>query len=222
MIYPGELSHLSSSLNRRLYDKAAAKYERKWASEAYRDPDTRAAIESFCRDSLAASGTEHVLDLGCGTGRAVRLLAETLPDTAAYEAVDFSEPMLEKFREWLDGQDQGLRDRVRIVQQDLSEWASEAQASAGLAILLEVGEFLPEFENVVRAIGKNVAPRGGLLMTRPAGAWWLFFAHRQQSRRSLERLLQSSGFDNVRFRPWRSRYELVFASKKASDESVEL
>ena len=217
MIYPGELSHISASLNRRLYDRAAANYERKWASDAYQDSETGEAVRSFCRDAIEASGVRRVLDLGCGTGRAIRMLSSALPADTEFEAVDFSAAMLDRFREWLNGQDPALRDRVRLHEHDLSEWAGESgtHGQTGLALLLEVGEFLTNFETVARSIGASVAPGGGLLMTRPAGLWWIFFVHRHQSRRSLTHLLCESGFDDVEFRPWRSRYELVFARKRS-------
>jgi SAM-dependent methyltransferase len=224
LIYPGELSHISSSLNRRLYDRAAANYERKWASEAYRDVETRTALQSFCIDAIVTSHVERVLDLGCGTGRAVRLLADELPATTQFEAIDFSGAMLERFREWLAGQDQALRDRVKIKERNLSEWADDSPGSgqAGVVLLLEVGEFLSDFESVIKAIASIVAPGGGLLMTRPARMWWMLFAHRHQSRRGLERLLAQVGFGEVSFRPWRSRYELVFARKGAGDNSLQV
>lgn len=224
LIYPGELSHIRSSLNRRLYDRAAAKYERKWSSEAYRDAGTRAAIQSFCLDAIETSRVARVFDLGCGTGRAIRLLANELPAATQFEAIDFSGAMLGLFREWLAGQDQALRNRVKITERDLSEWAAESIGGdqAGLVILLEVGEFLSDFDGVINTIATTVAPGGGLLMTRPASLWWIFFAHRHQSRRGLERLLVQSGFGEVRFTPWRSRYELVFARKAAQDESLHL
>ena len=217
MVYPGEMSHVSSSLNRRLYDRAAANYERKWASDAYRDLETHEVLRSFCCESIESSGVARVLDLGCGTGRAVRLLADVLPASTEFEAIDFSRAMLDRFREWLSGQEPALRDRVRIREGDLSVWAKDgpAAAQAGLVVLLEVGEFLAEFERVVGSAGVTVAPGGGLLMTRPAGLWWIFFAHRHQSRRSLTRLLEASGFEDVRYRPWRARYELVFARRES-------
>ena len=222
LIYPGELSHFSSSLHRRLYDRAAANYERKWASRAFRNPEIQEQMRSFCFDAIEASGVERVVDLGCGTGRAVRLISDALPETVEFEAIDFSEPMLERFREWLAGKDKALRDRVRVTQKDLSAWADEPldNGEAGLVILLEVAEFLADFEHIIDTISARVAPGGGVLMTRPAGLWWLFFAHRHQSRQGLERLLAQKGFAEILFRPWRSRYELVFARKRQT--SLEL
>lgn len=215
LIYPGELTHLNPALNRWLYDRAADDYESKWSSAAYNDPRIDAEIADFARAAVKASAVPRVLDLGCGTGRGIRLLAGALPDAAEYLGVDYSGAMLAQFRDWIDRQDSGVRARIELEQRDLSDWAKEQGGERfGVVMMFEVGEFVPAFTAVLRRAADVIAPQGGLIMTRPAGAWWLFFPSRRQSRSSLSALLRSVGFDEPRYRAWRARYELVYAVKR--------
>jgi SAM-dependent methyltransferase len=214
LIYPGELSQLSPSLNRWLYDRAASGYEHKWATGPYRSPELNARIEAFAQSSLAASKVHAVLDLGCGTGRGIRLVFDALPADTRFVGVDYSSQMLTQFRQYLV-QEQDLGARVDIVERDLGDWLRDGNdRNFGLVMMLEVSEFLPAFPLALREVAAKLASRGGLLMTRPAGAWCWFFPRRGQSRRSLTASLLASGFDVPQFLPWRSRYELVFASKR--------
>lgn len=215
LVYPGELTHLNPALNRWLYDRAADGYERKWTSAAYNDPGVDAEIADFARTAIGTSGVASVLDLGCGTGRGIRLLAPRLPDASEYLGIDYSEAMLAQFREWIDRQDDSVSARVELQRRDLADWAGDrGDERFGVVMMLEVGEFLPAFTAVLQRVARVVAPRGGLIMTRPAGLWWLFFPSRRQSRRSLSALLRSLGFHEPRYRSWRMRYELVYAVKR--------
>ena len=83
--------------------------------------------------------------------------------------------------------------------------------------MLEVGEFVPEFVSVVQRVAKLTADGGGLLLTRPANLWCLFFPGRKQSRNALAELLVSCGFEAPRYMKWRLRYELVFCNKKPAN-----
>jgi SAM-dependent methyltransferase len=214
LVYPGELSQLSPRLNRWLYDRAATGYEHKWATGPYRSPELNARVEAFARSSLAVSEVHAVLDLGCGTGRGIRLVFGALPADTRFVGVDYSGQMLTQFRQWLV-QDKDLGARVEIIERDLGDWLGDGDdRNFGLVMMLEVGEFLPAFPAVLRNVAAKLASGGGLLMTRPAGAWCWFFPRRGQSRRSLTASLLASGFDAPQFLPWRSRYELVFASKR--------
>jgi trans-aconitate 2-methyltransferase len=64
-------------------------------------------------DRLPLAGTEHVLDLGCGTGRVTGELAERLP-RGRVVGLDYSEAMLETARMWLCEH----APRVRLVRGD--------------------------------------------------------------------------------------------------------
>jgi SAM-dependent methyltransferase len=215
-IYPGELSYISGPLHRWLYDRGARWYERKWRGAAYRDQRFIDHIVRHARRSCAVSGSYEVLDLGCGTGRATRIAASVLPDQSTFVAVDFAPAMLTQLRTWLVTEADGrLRDRVELVHSDIGRWLrSESKPGRfSLVFLLEVAEFLPKLPDVLRQSAFLTAAGGGLVMTRPAGPWHLFFPGRHQSRAALGRLLTQAGFGRVRFIDWRSRYELVLADR---------
>jgi SAM-dependent methyltransferase len=216
LIYPGELSHVSRASHRWLYDYAADGYERKWRSRAYTDGAHADRIAAHAAVSCRDSGVHRVLDLGCGTGRGVRLAAPALSGDATFVCVDFSARMLDAFRAWLAAGEPSLARRVTLIERSLSAWAESAEPSTeryGLVLLLEVGEFVPELVQVLDRAARLTAARGGLVMTRPAGLWSLAFPGRAQSRRELSRLLESLGYGDISIAPWRSRYELVFARK---------
>lgn len=129
--------------------------------------------------------------------------------------VDQSAGMLDHFRAWLAGGPADTAQRVEIRHESLARWAANpGPETYGLVLMLEVGEFLPNFTEVMGRALNLLAPGGGLVMTRPAGAWWLCFPRRKQSRQALAALLRSHGMTRVEFRPWRSRYELVFAVRQ--------
>ena len=215
LIYPGELSQINSGSNRWLYDRASRNYERKWQSDAYADPDIRDRIVAHAQAGLADSGAARLLDLGCGTGRGIRIAAQSLPPGTQFTGIDFSTGMLDEFRKWLEEDGRPLSSRVHLVEQDLGEWAAARVdfGPYGGVCLMEVGEFLPAFVLLVKRIAEITTPGSTLIMTRPAGFWWLFFPGRRQSRKALSKLLMSEGFTPPEFVPWRSRYELVFSRR---------
>lgn len=215
LVYPGELSHVRPGLNRWLYDRAARSYDRKWRSRAYSDPDVEAAVIAFAERSLAGSGVERVLDLGCGTGRGTRQLIDILPSSTRFTGVDYSQAMLEEFRNWLERRDTSVSRRVELHQADFADEARwfPVGAQFGLVLMLEVGEFTPRFREVVRHIADLLPPGGGLIATRPAGIWPLFFPGRSQTRQGFASLLDSAGFAEPQYLKWRSRYEMVLARK---------
>ena len=77
----------------------------------------RQDIEFFLR--MAQEQGAPILELGCGTGRVLLPLAE-----AGHRVVglDLSEPMLGRCRAKLEGQPQVVRDRVRLIQGDMTEF----------------------------------------------------------------------------------------------------
>jgi SAM-dependent methyltransferase len=215
LVYPGELSHLGPGLNRWLYEHAARRYERKWQSTAYRDSPVRREITTFAEEALLGSGSGEVLDLGCGTGRGTRLVAERLPLSTNFTAIDFSPAMLRIFGAWLHSEAPELRRRVTLHEADLAAWAEgdAAKGAYGLVLMLEVGEFVPRFAEVLTEAGRLIPSGGGLIATRPAGIWSIFFPGRAQTRSALTRLLQRAGFAEPRYVKWRARYEIVLARK---------
>lgn len=215
LIYPGELSHVSPRLNRWLYDRSAASYNEKWSATAYHDPAIENRIVRFAQQAVASSGVRNVLDLGCGTGRGIRLVSPVLPATTRFTGIDFSTSMIQGFGAWVASQGRSLEDRIDLLQEDLADWAERdpGQETFGLILMLEVGEFVPNVDRVLRRAASVLASDGGLLMTRPARFWHWFFPGRIQSRRLLARHLVSLGFTEPEFVKWRGRYELVFCNR---------
>lgn len=214
LTYPTEWSYLSSAANRWLYNRSAHSYEKKWERKAYVDPHFDDMIRYHVARGLAQSGVNHVLDLGCGTGRGIRLLAPALPQDTQYSLVDFSPAMLQQLQEWLNSAGTDLATRACVSEQDLGNWSGQAPRELyGAVLLLEVGEFLPRFRQLIAQLGRVTSPSGSLLMTRPAGLWHLCFPGRGQSRKKLSGLLEAAGFETPLFLPWRGRYELVFSRK---------
>ena len=217
LTYPGEWSQLNTNASRWLYDRGAKKYQRKWQSKFYLDELLGDKIGQHIKTGVNNSGVSHILDLGCGTGRGTRMVVEVLSGDTQFTLVDFSPGMLDQFRRWLDNRESELSKRTKVVESELGAWAKHAEvATYGAVFLLEVGEFLPQFSEVILRIGSVTAGGGSLVMTRPAGIWSKFFPGRGQSRAAIRNLLLSAGFDAPEFVPWRSRYELVFARKHSS------
>lgn len=216
LIYPGELSHVSSRLHRSLYDRAARNYDRKWHGQAYHQAFINDAIVDFSIAACHRSGVTRVIDLGCGTGRGIRLISKAMSPAVQFIGVDSSAAMLDEFEYWLQSQGDALEARVSLTNSDLGTWAQDDDnfATFGLVMMFEVGEFLPQFKEVMHRISDITAAGGGLILTRPAGLWRFFFPGRMQSREALSNLLASGGFEAPTFVKWRSRYELVFCKKK--------
>ncbi|HAH06131.1 MAG TPA: hypothetical protein DCM05_06320 [Elusimicrobia bacterium] len=102
------------------YDQAAEGYDKSWLSHLRSVTDT--LLSQLPRPEPGA-----VLDLGCGTGYATRLLAEANP-TLKVTGVDISEGMLARARERLQGRE------VVFVQDDMLRFLRAR--SAGSASLI--------------------------------------------------------------------------------------
>lgn len=81
-------------------------------------------LSARCLDRLLPEGG-RLLDLGCGSGRALAYLAQRRPDITAV-GVDLAPNMLAFARELT--QQEGLADRIRLVQADISQLPEELLA----------------------------------------------------------------------------------------------
>ena len=210
-IYPGELSWLAPGGNRWLYDRGASSYEGKWQRHDY------GPYKSLVSESAAAvthlGERVRVADLACGTGIATRTASRHLPGDTEYVGVDYSSRMLQRFQSHIDDCPAlGALD-LTLVCEDLETWLRTIPGRFQLVMLMEASEFLPSFPDSLPFLGRVCEPGGRLIMTRPAGFWSCFFPGRQQSRRALGRSLRDAGFVDIRFIPWRGRYELVSATR---------
>jgi SAM-dependent methyltransferase len=105
-----------------------------------------------------------VIELCCGTGRVAIPLAR---DGFRITGIDFSSAMLQKFRQSLESEDQNVRDRTRLIEQDLTKLlpAEEAYQTAILAFNSLL--CIPDFEGqcaALRAISNQLVPSGKLLI----------------------------------------------------------
>jgi len=101
------------------YDQIHGFYDEFWLKRAGKPIDDLVGI-------LRLTGTEAVLEAGCGTGYATVLMAGRLTDPASLTAVDISEGMLSEAR--LRASEEGL-EGIRFIQGD------------ALTVLLENGPF---------------------------------------------------------------------------------
>lgn len=211
LIYPGELSWLSPKGTRWLYDRGAKNYESKWLRHDYTPYD--ALITQTAQSIEATNSSPKVLDLCCGTGRATLLVTRLLGSQANYTAVDFSAEMLASLKARIGNSVHARELEIDVIQADVQNWLEGKSTGYDLLLLMEAGEFLPNFKAVVSGIGTACNSGGALVMTRPAGFWSLFFPGRAQTRSQLSAQLLQAGFSDVQFSPWRKRYELVHARK---------
>lgn len=81
---------------RQQFDKWALNYDRSWLNELVFFPSIRACQEEILRWQAARDGGSFsLLDVGCGTGRLINLLANW-PDAERLVGLDYSPVMVEK------------------------------------------------------------------------------------------------------------------------------
>jgi trans-aconitate 2-methyltransferase len=114
-------------------------------------------------DRLRLTGSESVLDLGCGTGRDAQQLLAKLP-TGRVVAVDGSQRMLDQLRQRLPAEGA----RLRVVRADLREplaLGEPLDAALSVATL----HWLPDHDAVFRSVAGALRP-GGRFVAEGGGA----------------------------------------------------
>jgi SAM-dependent methyltransferase len=215
-----ELSYLpGSTLTIWLYDRLAPLYPRKTSVSAYLDAGTQertllAPLRSLCEKRPHPL----IVDIGCGNGRAALLLIRQPWFDGRIVALDLSEAMLSQFRAARDRLPAAQRERIEIRRADAVEFAGETAPVDG-CLLLEVGEFIPRFQQLVRGIAARLVPGGLFIVTRPPFPYSLLFPFRAQSSRGINRLLREAGLERTATIPWRRRYEFVHARRPDTSPS---
>ena len=148
----------------------------------------RTILDALIQRTLAGAAPGRILDVGCGSGGNLGLLAR-------FGRVDGIEHDPEaravaRMRSGLEIQPGSLPDDLPV-----------ADGAYDLVALLDVLEHVEEDEASLRAIGRKLASGGRLLITVPAMPW-LWSAHdethhhkRRYTRASLERTVRSAGLE---------------------------
>lgn len=187
-------------------------WEMKFRTTSYHRDRQKVLLDPL-RDALEGGADKRVLDLACGTGWLARALIAEEWFTGTIEASDGSESMLERFRAHLGRLPADARARITLSREDLRNWPGRPGQTFDAAVLVEVGEMLPDLPGVIGSIAGLLRDDGLLVLTRtPAPFNWMFPA-RHQSRARLRTLLQAHGFTEPAFRSWTWRYEVVLARK---------
>ncbi|MDA1016790.1 MAG: class I SAM-dependent methyltransferase [Planctomycetota bacterium] len=198
------------------YSISASVYDHKWKSNAYKSSKiTNELFLNPLKESLPATDAK-MLDLACGTGRMSLMALREEWFHGSIEAIDFSTGMLRKFQRKLDDFDEGQRNRVSMACQDLADWQPDDNAYDAIT-MMEVSQFLPDLEDVVRKVYKALRPGGLFLLTRAAGVYSYALPHRNQSRDGMDSLLNRAGFRDIKIRKWESRHDAVSAWKAESE-----
>ena len=194
-----------------LYDRLAPLYPRKTRAPAYADAGIQQrTLLAPLRELCERHARPLVLDIGCGSGRASLLLVRQPWFTGRIVALDLSEAMLAQFRAAREALPESQRARIEIRRADAVDFLTGA-GQADACLLLEVGEFIPDFQRLVRAIAAGLSRGGLLIVTRPPFPFSLLFPFRAQSRAAMARLLRKTGFGRVDSQPWRPRYSVIHA-----------
>ncbi len=149
----------------------------------------RTVIEGVV-DGLRLPARARILDAGCGSGRNMLELARH----GTVTGVELSETSVALARGRRAGE---------VVAGSVLEMPFPAD-SFDLAVSLDVIEHLEDDLAALRELRRTVAPGGSLLVTVPAYQWlWsghdeINHHHRRYTRRSLQRVAEQAGWDQVR------------------------
>lgn len=217
LVYPGELSQLSRRWHRWLYDTAARRYEKKWLHRGYQDTGLDTRIRAHARQGLHRCTSRVIVDLGCGTGRAIDLLQPVLDPDCFYLGMDFSPKMLALARVRL----QASQLNGALIEMDLARFRGEEslKQKAAVVVMLEVSEFVTDFPALIKEVAQWSETGASLVLSRPAGWFAYAFPGRSQTRDRFTRVLQQAGFSDIQVLSWRWRYEIILATRVGFDAS---
>lgn len=199
--------------------EASRRYFDRWAGRYERDPWSRrlADLQSQALDSLQLDSRDRLVDVGCGTGAAVRAAASTV-DLAV--GVDLSTGMIARARELAAG-----IPNVEFHEADSESLPFEDGSFSALLCTLSFHHY-PSPERAVDEMARVVAAGGRILLAdgvtdriamRFADALLRRFQHSHVGdlrSEELEALLVGAGFaePDTRF-AWHGCYALVAARK---------
>jgi SAM-dependent methyltransferase len=149
---------------------------------------TRNRVLAALARAILQQGGGRVLEVGCGTGNVLRVLASACPGGLVVGMDLFAEGLALARR----------RTGCPLVQGDMQ--AAPFSAQFDLVGLFDVLEHLPDDRAVLRDLRGLLAPGGHLLLTVPAHPWlWSYFdeaAHhcRRYTEADLEQKLREAGY----------------------------
>ncbi len=130
-----------------------------WDARTYDElPLPHVAWGAWAIEELRLAGDEHLLDVGCGTGRDLATVLERHPAVRA-TALDPSPAMLAQARERLAAH----RDRVRLVQGDVTERIG-VDAPVGAAMSVAALHWVADHEAAFARLHEALAPGARLVI----------------------------------------------------------
>lgn len=195
-----------------LYDWAAHKYDR---LKKLRPVYERFFLGIPLAEALREVPSPRVLDVATGTGRLPRTLSAELGEQGMIVGVDRSKRMLALAQE----ERALLTPRVHFLCVD-AERLCFADASFDAVTCLEAIEFITKPRRAVQEMYRVLKPGGILLVSNRVGLDAWLFPNRAAGRGRLERFLRQEGFRQVTTQPWQVHYDLIWAYKGTSQESV--
>lgn len=167
-------------MDRSVYDQMAALDQRHWW---YRG--RRAVLAELIRREIAPSPNAQLLEIGCGTGHNLGMLAR-FGHVDALELDDEARTLAEN------------RLGRKVMNSPLPELAGVPDRHYDLIAALDVIEHIDDDHAALAAIARKLKPGGKFLMTVPAHQW-MWSAHdvvnhhkRRYSRKQLKLLIRSS------------------------------
>jgi SAM-dependent methyltransferase len=167
-------------MERSVYREMAELDERHWWYRARR----RVLADLIRREAMPPDGG-HILEIGCGTGHNLEMLA-------SFGEIDALE---------LDEEARGIAEKRlgrKVMSTPLPELAGVPDRHYDLIAALDVIEHIDDDSAAVAAIAAKLKPRGKLVMTVPAHRW-MWSAHdvvnhhkRRYSKNALRRLVEGS------------------------------
>ncbi len=179
---------------RKLYDRIAGRYD------GWLLPFRLLGLDRWRRrlvNSLELAPGDVVIDLCCGTGESLGLLANAVGPGGRVVGVDLSEGMLEKARTKTSAENIS---NVELIRADVETFRIPRIASA---VLSTFGlEMVPRYDDVIQRCAESLPPgsRFGLLGVKYPERWPEFLV------RSLESLVKPFGATREyrAFQPWTS------------------
>lgn len=162
----------------------------------------RRVIERTAELNLSADpAPARVLDVGCGTGALLRLLAERLPETAELIGVDAAGGMVETARSH-----PGLDRRIRVERGVAEELPVDA-AAVDLVVSTTSFDHWADRAAGLAECTRVLEPGGTLVLADLFAAWLRFTerAGRARTRPAVERLLEGAG---LRVAGWHAVYRI--------------